>query len=206
MESIDTHSIKEAVRILREGRIVAFPTGTSYGLAADTLQGFALQRVRNLKQRPAEKAFTVFMRPALWHTFLQLTTAEEHLLRAGTNHPLTLLVEPAAALAHLAQEGRVGVRCIDHPLMQALSEAIDVPLTATSANVAGEEPCYTVKCIKKTFPGKLDETTYDLSLGYILDGGDLPKTAPSTIAKIVDGKIEIARAGALTREKVAKLL
>jgi tRNA A37 threonylcarbamoyladenosine synthetase subunit TsaC/SUA5/YrdC len=129
------------------------------------------------------------------------------------NQPLTLLVEPKQQLKHLQKENRIGLRVIDHPLMLQLAEAVDVPLTATSANISGTQPCLTIQCIQKQFPGSLDpkekgygniepagQTTYDLSLGCILDGGNLPEAQPSTIAKIINGNTEIIREGAISKK------
>ncbi len=192
-----TKDMPEAVRIISEGRVVAFPTGTSYGLAVDALQGHALQRLRNLKKRPREKTFTIFLRQDLWEQHLNLTPEELAFLDRHANSALTLLVHPKESLQHLAQDGVVGLRLIDHPLMAQLAEAADVPLTATSANLSGEEPCYTTACILEKFPGKIDETTYDLSLGCILDGGELPQKKPTTIARIIDGQVKIIREGTL---------
>ena len=87
---------------------------------------------------------------------------------------------------------------IDHPLMKELSERIDIPLTATSANISGQLPAYSPEEILRQFPGvQADGTTYNLSLAAILDGGELPQNPPTTIAKIEDGQIEIIRAGSL---------
>jgi L-threonylcarbamoyladenylate synthase len=203
---IVTQDIKPAVKILRDGRLVAFPTGTAYGLAADALQGFALQRLRLVKHRPADKTFTLFMHQALWKQYLDLTDQETNLLSKAQNQPLTLLVKPTAALAHLRQAGRIGLRVIDHPLMHALSEAIETPLTATSANKSDEPPCYDVACLQTTFSGKIDETTYDLSVGCIIDGGTLPSKTVSTIARLDADQITIIRPGALSKEDLQTLL
>lgn len=192
-----TQNIKEAARVLQQGRVVAFPTGTSYGLAVDALQGHALQRVRNIKQRPQEKIFSIFMKESLWPEFLDLSDTEKEFLAQHKNQPLTLLVEAQPDLSHLMQDGRVALRVIDHPLMLALAEAVDVPLTATSANISGQEACYSPTEIEKAFPGKLDETTYDLSLGLILDAGELPHKQASTIVKIQENKIIVVREGAI---------
>lgn len=183
-----TQDIKAAVRAIKQGRIVAFPTNTAYGLAADALQGHALQRLRNLKQRPADKTFSVFIKDDLWDKFLNLTGQEKKYLSQNKNQPLTLLIQPKPPLAHLSQNGLIGLRVIDHPLMQELADAVEVPLTATSANISGQEACYTPACIERAFPGQIDETTYDLSLACILDAGQLPQKPPSTIVKLVDGK------------------
>ncbi|MDP3997475.1 MAG: L-threonylcarbamoyladenylate synthase [Candidatus Andersenbacteria bacterium] len=186
-----------AATIIGEGRIAAFPTGTSYGLAADALQGFALQRLRQLKNRPTAKTFTIMLTVSLWDKYLLLTNDERKLLNQYKDQPLTLLVKPKPSLEHLAKNGFVGLRVIDHPLMKALAEAARVPLTATSANQADQKPCHSVDCIVKTFPGRIDETTYDLSLGCILDGGTLSENPSTTIAKLEKDKIKIVRQGAL---------
>lgn len=210
-----TQNVGSAAAHLKSGRLVAFPTGTSYGLAADAVQGWALQRLRNLKGRPSEKTFTVFMREDLYGQFLKLTSAEAALLKKMTNQPLTLLVKPTWELEHLAQDGRVGLRVIDHPVMQKLAEAVDVPLTATSANYNGEPPCFSPQEIQQVFSNPLSDdrlgetnprgasgTTYDLSLAAILDGGVLPTKKPTTIAKVVGEVITIIRPGELSEQEL----
>lgn len=192
-----TKDTNQAIRIIKEGRITAFPTGTSYGLAVDALQGNALQRLRNIKKRPEEKTFTVMAKEEIWDEYFDMSEDEKELLEKYKNSALTLLVQPKEELKHLAQDGLIGLRITDHPLMEEITNKVDVPLTATSANIVGEEPCYSPQCVEKTFPSKIDETTYDLSLGCILDGGNLKETKPSTIAKMVDGKIQIVRQGDL---------
>ncbi len=202
-----TTDVARAAQFIRDGRVVAFPTGTSYGLAVDALQGHALQRLRNLKHRPDEKTFTVFVRPELVPHFFAVTDEEQQLLKKYTNQALTVLLTPLAALEHLAQDSRVGLRVIDHPLMAALAAAVDVPLTATSANVTGKEPCFSVTEIEQHFPGILDDsdplialagpTTYDLSLAAILDGGELPRALPTTVVKVEAGQIMVIRQGSV---------
>ncbi|MBI1833918.1 MAG: L-threonylcarbamoyladenylate synthase [Candidatus Andersenbacteria bacterium] len=205
-----TKDIKVAVHIITEGRVVAVPTGTSYGLAADALQGNALQRVRNLKHRPDEKTFTVFLKQSLWEEFFDITNEEIQFLQKYDGQALTLILTPKDSLAHIAQDGRVGLRVIDHPLMASLAEAVEVPLTATSANVSGQEACYDTTCVTTTFPGLLDptdtrhgdikragKTTYDLSLGCILDGGNLQPGRQSTIIRLEESIPIVIREGSL---------
>src|SRR3989344_1711320 len=107
-----TKVAEDTVAYLRSGRLVAFPTGTSYGLAADALEGWALQRLRNIKQRPSEKAFTIFMRESLYADFLRLTDDERRLLTTMAGTPLTLLVKPTNELQHLVQDDLIGLRVI----------------------------------------------------------------------------------------------
>ncbi|MEO6077222.1 MAG: L-threonylcarbamoyladenylate synthase [Candidatus Andersenbacteria bacterium] len=196
MEILKTKNIEEALPFITQGRIVAFPTGTAYGLAGDALQGHAIARLRNLKQRPQDKTFTIFLDQALWNKYLDITEAEENLLTRYANTALTVLVKPKESLMHLAQDGLLGLRVIDHPMMRELAERAQVPLTATSANISGQSACYDVACIEKSFPGKVG-TTYDLSLAGILDGGKLREGTQSTIVKISNKKLEIIRQGSL---------
>ncbi|MDA1168794.1 MAG: L-threonylcarbamoyladenylate synthase [bacterium] len=191
-----TTDVLRAVKIIQEGRIVAFPTGTSYGLAVNALFGHGLQRLRNIKKRPAEKAFSVFMKESLWDTYLDLTDKEREILHKFSHSALTLLVRPKPALEHIAQNGCIALRVIDHELMQGFADTTALPLTATSANISGQEAIYNPDEIEAVFPGK-DGTTYDLSLGCILDGGNLQQGAMSTIAKYENGKLTIIRQGSL---------
>lgn len=186
----------KAIPYIQEGRIVALPTGTSYGLAADALQGNALQRLRNLKKRPQDKVFTVFLRLEILSAYFITTPAEDMLIHRLTGKPVTILLRPTKALEHIAHNGLVGLRLIDHPLMQQLADLANVPLTATSANLAGQPPCHTPDCIRQAFPWQIEDATYDLSLAAILDAGELPPSSSSTILKQDADSLKVIRPGA----------
>lgn len=196
MYAIRTTDIAVAAKIIEEGRVVAIPTGTSYGLVADALKGHSLQRVRNLKKRPQEKPMSIFLSQELWDEYFNLSHEESRMLEQYAHTALTLLVHPKKTLEHLSQDGRVGLRMIDHPMMQQLADMLRRPLTATSANISGEESAYTPDEVERAFPGR-DGSTYDLSLGCILDGGTLLHKEASTVAKMENGALEIIRQGSL---------
>lgn len=191
-----TKDIGYAKRVIEQGRIVAFPTGTCYGLAVNALFGPALQRLRNIKKRPQEKTFTVFMDESLWDTYLDLKPEEEKMLHAYAHTALTLLVRPKEQLAHLAQDGLIGLRVIDNAIMKDFAHATLLPMTATSANISGQDPCTKAEEIEEALPSR-DGMTYDLSLGCVLDGGELKQGVVSTIARLNAGNVEIIRQGAL---------
>jgi|GEM_PF-2384688 L-threonylcarbamoyladenylate synthase len=217
--SIITKDTSIVSKYVSEGRVVAFPTGTSYGLAVNALDGFALQRLKNLKNRPDEKTFTVFLSDKIWKKHFSLTSTEKKMLANVPNKALTLLVKPKLSLEHLARNGLVGLRVIDHPLMKDLADKTLLPLTATSANKADVPPCLSSQCIVGSFPGLLSDdqlnevdskgasaTTYDLSLAAIIDGGELPVSKPTTIAQILNGTVKIIRPGELSLEELKGVL
>ncbi len=196
MYATRTTDILYAKKTIQEGRIVAFPTGTSYGLAVNALSGHALQRLRNIKKRPQDKTFSIFMSESLWDTYLDLSPEEYDLLKRYEHTALTLLVYPKKSLAHLSQDGLVGIRVIDHAVMEEFAEVVRLPLTATSANVSGEDACYSPDDIENALPAR-DGTTYDLSLGCIVEGGNLQQGHMSTVARYDNGKMHIVRQGTL---------
>lgn len=217
--SITTKDIQLAAKFISQGRIIAFPTGTSYGLAVNALDGHSLQRLRNLKGRPGEKPFTIFLSNKIWSKHLNLTDSENKILTGMNKKPLTLLVKPKSSLQHVAKNNLVGLRVIDHPDMEKLAAETMLPLTATSANKTDALPCSSPRCITKTFPGLLpdsdlnetnpkgaSDTTYDLSLAGIIDAGQLPPNKPTTIAQILNGNIKIIRPGALSPEEIKTAL
>lgn len=215
-----TTDIAQAVSFIAAGRIVAFPTGTSYGLAADATQGYALQRLRILKGRPQDQTFTVMLKSSLWSEYLQLTSVESDFLQRVKKQPLTLLVKPQPSLDHLADDGLVGLRLIDHSVMEQFCQAVSVPLTATSANRTGQPPCFSPACVQSIFPGiipddQLEEsnprgasgTTYNLSLACVLDGGVLPQCPPTTIFRLTGpDSFTITRPGAISEEDLAIII
>ncbi len=206
MTPLSAISLPEAIHALSVGRVVAFPTGTSYGLAADIAQGFALQRVRNLKKRPQDKTFTVFMNDSLWDEYLVLNRTSRTYLERLNGHPVTVLIKSKPNLAHLAQDGLVGVRLIDHPLMRDLAAGFSYPLTATSANPSGADPCLSTDCLCQTFPREVADHVYDLSLAGYIDGGTLASSQSSTIIRPEKSGYTIVREGALPGQEIDRLL
>ena len=215
-----TKDITQAITFIAAGRVVAFPTGTSYGLAADATQGYALQRLRILKGRIQEQSFTIMLKNTLWPEYLALSPREKTFLSHTAGQHLTVLVKPKPLLSHLAVDGLIGLRLIDHPQMDQLCRAASVPLTATSANHTGDTPCHSPACIQTAFPGlvpdkELNEneprgasgTTYNLSLAAILDGGTLSPSRPTTIIRLSDkGGFTIIRPGAVTKDELNNMV
>jgi L-threonylcarbamoyladenylate synthase len=198
----DPASIARAVDILRAGGLVAFPTETVYGLGADATSGWAVARIYDAKGRPSFNPLIAHVaniddarREAL------LPEAAVRLAEAFWPGPLTI-VAPAApdgTVSELARAGlpSVALRIPDHPVAQALIEALGRPVAAPSANRSGHVSPVTAAHVAEDLAGRVD---------MILDGGRTTAGLESTIVSFCEATPVLLRPGAIAREKIEKLL
>ncbi len=197
VETLPLHHFSRVVSLLARGAIVAIPTGTTYGLAVNATDPAALERLAALKGRPADKAFSVLLPSQHPERFVSWTTAERRALDHLRARPLTLLVKAKKALLPVAKDGRVGVRTADHPFTRELITLLPFPVTATSANRSGEAPA--------CGPQDLGPLGRSERL-VVIEGGVLPRGAPSTVARFVRGRVEILRQGEVTDKEIQAAL
>jgi L-threonylcarbamoyladenylate synthase len=189
---ITEKDIDSAVKILRGGGVVVFPTETAYGLAADAKNAEAVEKVRDIKGRDQEKAFPVIA--------ADMQMIEE---MAGVSGPFAGLAQkhwPGALTMILpvigeglspgvVRDGTVAVRISSHPVSQALSKGLGSPIVSTSANRGGAGVCYSIDCVRQQLSDEPD---------LYLDGGELIPEPPSTIVTVDDyGYPEVIRQGSI---------
>ncbi len=183
--------VAAAAAAIGRGEVVAFPTETFYGLAVDALNQAALARLRVLKGREAEKAFSLLVsgRAMLASLCSEISPLAERLMAQHWPGPLTLALPARPGLpASIVANGCVAVRVSPHSLAQALVAAVGRPITATSANPAGAAPPRTASDVVAHFGH---------SSCLILDGGTTPGGQPSTLARVSGERVEILRQGAV---------
>jgi len=197
LETLPLHHLARVVSLLAHGQVVTYPTGTSYALGVSALDRNALERLTALKQRPADKSYTVLLPRQDPERFIAWTAGEQRVFASLRDRPLTLLVTALEPLAHLAQEGRIGIRTPDHPFTRELAELLPFPITATSANRSGAEAACTLQA--------LELLAHETRL-YAVDGGSLVRRLPSTVAAREDARWRIVRRGELTETELTKVL
>jgi L-threonylcarbamoyladenylate synthase len=183
--------VAAAAAAIVRGEVVAFPTETFYGLAVDALNEAALARLRALKGRETEKAFSLLIssREMLSSLCSEISPLAERLMAQHWPGPLTLALPARPGLpAAIVADGCVAVRVSPHPLAQALVVALGRPITATSANPAGAPPSRTASEVAVYFAAPICS---------ILDGGATPGGRPSTLARVRGERVEILRRGAV---------
>ncbi len=195
-------AIGAAAACLRAGGLVAMPTETVYGLAADATSDAAVAAIYAAKGRPA-------INPLISHV-LGIETAREHaifgpdaetLARAFWPGPLTLVLPVASTcrISLLARAGldTVAIRSPSHETARALIDAAGVPLAAPSANRSGAVSPTTAAHVAADLDGRID---------WILDGGPCRHGLESTIVGCLGGRPQLLRAGAITREAIESML
>ncbi|MBV9990405.1 MAG: threonylcarbamoyl-AMP synthase [Alphaproteobacteria bacterium] len=193
-------AVQDAIRILKRGGLVAFPTETVYGLGADATNGEAVAGIFAAKGRPRFNPLIVHVGD-LAHAgqFARFNDAARDLARRFWPGPLTLVLprREDCALSLLVSAGldTVALRAPAHPLAQRLIAAVG-PLAAPSANPSGRVSATTAQHVADELGGKV---------GLILDGGAVPLGIESTVIGFEGGKPVLLRPGAVPREELPPL-
>lgn len=186
-------AIRAAVRILKNGGVIAFPTETTYGLAADPTHAKAIARIFKIKGRSDKKPLQLIAGSVQQVIRLaKLDGIAKRLAQRYWPGPLTLLL-PVKVDTSLSRQVRpqriVGIRVSSSKFVRDLSLAMGKPLAATSANRSGEPPAYSGRGVRHAF------ATASVKPDVLLDYGALARRKPSTIARITHDGIEIIRSG-----------
>lgn len=195
----DAHA--EAIALLRAGGIVAVPTDTVYGIAADMALPDAIERLFAAKQRPPEKAVAVLLADAAQADLLGVVSQAAAVL-AERFWPggltLVLPVRLEARLPRVLAGGAptIGVRVPDHPTPRALAAVLG-PLPTTSANRSGEPDARDAHEILERLGA---------SLAMVLDGGPVRGGPASTVVDCTLDWPSVLREGAIPSAEIAAAL
>lgn len=194
---------------LQAGGILAYPTETLYGFGT-MIDGEAVERLVNLKRRPAAKPFLLLISdtPMLARLGLHLTPSASMLAARHWPGPLTLVLpggERRIPERLRGPEGGIAVRWTPHVGLQRLIGALGDPITSTSANLPGQAPAVAAAEIVAQWGNELRAGTIRL-----LDGGRLPPSSASTVVDCTGRVPRVIRPGALPtavlRESVPDLI
>ena len=138
----ETADLREAVRVLRAGGIILYPTDTVWGIGCDATNSKAVQNIFALKRRADSKSMLVLLDDAAkLERYVDVPESAEQLLEVSDpSRPLTIIYPNAAGVAPelVADDGSLGVRITQEAFSQALCAQLGKPLVSTSANISGE--------------------------------------------------------------------
>lgn len=194
----DPAVIEEAVALLKAGGLVAMPTETVYGLAADAGNADAIARLYAAKGRPRFNPLIAHVAgPSMAWRLAGWPDLAEQLAEAFWPGPLTLVLpkRPDAPIADIANAGldSIALRAPRHTAAQALIRAFDGPLVAPSANPSGGISPTTAQHVADGLGDRID---------LILDGGACPVGLESTVIALLGGLPTLLRPGGLPRRQI----
>ena len=202
MTALAAPDLADAVRTLRDGGLVAFPTETVYGLGADATNGRAVARIFEAKGRPRFNPLIVHVRDAdeaARHAVFHAPA--RRLAEAFWPGALTLVLPRAAGcrLSELVSAGldTVALRVPAHPVAARLIAESGLPIAAPSANASGRITATTAAHVAQSLGDKVD---------LIVDGGATPLGLESTVVGFDRERPVLLRAGAVAREDIEKVV
>ncbi len=196
-----TDNIARAAEVIRAGGLVAVPTETVYGLAGNGMDPAAVERIYEVKGRPAVKPLSLMVPgPGALDKYGRNVPRGAYVLaEAFWPGPLTIVVEaiPEIPAIVLAGGATVGLRCPDSPKTLELLRLADLPLAAPSANPSGAPSPKTAEDVLGYFDGQIEA---------VIDGGPCGIGTESTIIDLSASPYRILRQGALPEADIRRAL
>lgn len=195
------HDIAAAADLLKQGLLVAVPTETVYGLAADASNPAAVAGIFRAKGRPADHPLIVHVGKAqdIKQWAIDIPQAAWQLAEAFWPGPLTILLNKAAHVSDVVTGGltTVGLRVPAHPVMQQLLCEHQLAVAAPSANP-----------YKKLSPTSVEQVLAGLDgkIAAVIDGGDCDVGLESTIVDLTGAEVQVLRAGPISAEEISLVL
>ena len=199
----DPQIIKEAARLISKGEVVVCPTDTGYAFAANALDSKAITKVFALKGRSYSNPIHVAVRSVEEvEKYAYVNKAAEYLARMFLPGALTLVLSKKEIIPSLLVGGRdtVGVRIPDNKIILDLTDATNLPLTATSANTSGTATPYTVQEIVDQLGNSMEQ------IALVLDQGPLIPIGTSTVVDLTVTPPQVLRHGPVSEQDILAVL
>lgn len=190
--------ILPAASILRSSGLIALPTETVYGLAANALDEACVRKLFAAKGRPETKPISLFVPDLTAAERFCHVTDEAKKLSVLWPGPLTVILKRKRCVPDVITAGGegVGIRVPDDPTALALLRLLDFPLTGTSANLSGQPSVTTGAEALRALDGRIDA---------VMDGV-CPGGVPSTVVDLTGGSARVVRSGAISTETLESIL
>jgi len=189
--------VDQAVEILDDGGIVAFPTDTVYGLGSDVFNTEAVERIYQVKRRPRDMALPVLLSDEneLEYVVSDVPEIARVLIKRFWPGGLTLVMPKRDSLPDIITAGRdnVAVRVPDHVVPLSLIRGLGKPIVGTSANISSRSSLLTAAEVHKELGEQVD---------FIIDSGKCRGGLESTVVDVTGGTPVILRRGIIPEDEI----
>lgn len=199
----DESTLDYAVSLLRDGKLLVYPTDTTYALGVNALDTSAIEQVHRIKRRsPTKPLHVVAASLEMVDRFAVVSDAARVLAREFLPGPLTIILPRRDTIPSLLVGGlaTLGIRIPDNKICLELAQRARFPFTTTSANISGGENPYTVADVAAQLGHQID------LVDLILDQGSLVGRIPSTIVDLTTTPPSILREGLISKDDIDKAL
>lgn len=197
---ISTENLREAIKTIKKGGVVIFPTDTVYGLIADAKNKTAVKKIFKIKKRSFKKPLPVFIKDLKTAKGLaKINKKQEKILKKFWPGKITVILKARSIefpKGIISKDKKIGLRIPDYKFLSLLLRKINYPLAETSANISGKKASTKIKEVLKQF--EKGRCQPDL----VLDAGDLKISLPSTVVDLIDFKI--LRKGELSKDLILR--
>jgi len=201
IKTTQTPNIQQAAALLAQGKLVAFPTETVYGLGADATNEEAVRRIFDVKERPYTSPLIVHLarHEQVLDWVVEMPPLAKKLAEAFWPGPLTLILRKASHVLKLVtgDQETVAIRIPAHPVAQQLLQAFGGGVVAPSANKFTHLSPTTSIAVAEELGGRID---------YILEGGECEVGLESTIVDVSGDQPMILRPGMITPAQLEQVL
>lgn len=184
--------INNTISTLESNGLVVFPSDTVYGLLSDATNEIAVKKLLTFKNRPAGKPISVFSNLKFIDELVKINKNQKNLIQEIVPGPFTLIFPSKHKVNKLleSESETLGIRIPMYRYVEALVNQFKKPITATSANLAGNSPHYSIKSLLNELSEKQKQ-----QIDLIVDAGDLPRNKPSTVVDLSESDIKVLRQG-----------
>jgi L-threonylcarbamoyladenylate synthase len=196
--------LKETAKVILAGGLVIFPSDTVYILAVDPSNKRGVKKLLNFKNRWGGKAISVaVLNKKMAEEYVKINENGENIYTNLLPGPFTIVSEGKNNLIKgiAAENESLGIRIPDNKYILDLVKILKGPITATSANLSGRRPNYSIKSFLKPLSEKKKEM-----IDLIVDAGKLAKNKPSTVIDARESEIKILRRGDLITKNSNSLI
>jgi L-threonylcarbamoyladenylate synthase len=188
-------TVKRVASVLRKNGLVVLPSDTAYGLAANASSSDAVQKVYDFKGRLFAKGLSVFLNNLdEIEKYAKYNQPQWSIIKTLLPGPFTVILESKGRATPAVEpgDGTLGVRVVDQELISRVTQSVPFPITATSANLAGKGPHFSIRAFLATLSEKKKAM-----ISLVVDAGTLPRRPTSTVIRLAGEKIEVLREGSL---------
>jgi len=200
--------INACVLALKKGKVLAYPTDTSYGLAADATNVRAIRRLYQIKVRGFNMPVHIVVPSLAYAKKVSIWNRGGKILaKKFFPGPLTLVLQLKTKDKGLkilsAATGTIGIRMPNNKIALDLAKNLGRPITATSANPPdslGGHDSYSADDVAAQFRSQKDKPD------IIINAGKLPKRKPSTLVRVFDDVVKVLREGPVSEKQIQKVI